>query len=78
MIEVSKIQEKENFGAFVEYGRMRRLCRSVDSYSCVYENNDHLYCALSTGQTVALDKFKGIKDRAVISWLTVLYTIGRR
>ena len=78
MIDVARVQEKESFGAFVEYGRMRRLCKEVDAYSCVYEHNGHLYAALSTGQTVALDKFKGISDRAVVGWLTVLYTIGRR
>ena len=77
MIEVERISEKESYGAFVEYGRMRRLCKEVDAYSCVYENNGHLYGAFSTGQTVALDKYKGISDKAVVSWLTVLYTIGR-
>lgn len=80
MIELSPIQEQqtdqEQFINFVEYGRMRWIIKRIDKYACVYENDNKLYAALSTGQTISLDKYKGIKDDAVASWLTVLYTIG--
>ena len=65
-----------DYERFQEHGRLRQISKDVDPYSLVYENNNHLYVALSTGQSVAADKFQTISDAAVKSWLTVLFTIG--
>ena len=65
-----------DYERFQEHGRLRQISKDVDPYSLVYENNNHLYVALSTGQSVAADKFHGMRDFAVYSWLTVLFTIG--
>lgn len=65
-----------DFERFQEHGRLREISKKVDPYSLVYENNNHLYVALSTGQSVAADKFQNVSDAAVRSWLTVLFTIG--
>lgn len=80
MIDIKPVVEEHNekaFEDFIEYGRMRRIIKSIDDYGVVYEHNRQLYAALSTGQTVALDKFRGIKSEAVKSWIEVLYTIGK-
>ena len=65
-----------DFERFQEHGRLRQISKDVDPYSLVFENNDHLYIALSSGQTVSADKFHGMRDFAVYSWLKVLLTIG--
>lgn len=65
-----------DYERFQEHGRLRQISKDVDPYSLVYENNNHLYVALSTGQSVAADKFHGMRDFAVYSWLKVLFTIG--
>lgn len=65
-----------DFERFQEHGRLRRISKAVDPYSIVYENNGKLYIALSTGQTVRADKFHGMGDKAVKSWLTVLFNVG--
>ena len=65
-----------DYERFQEHGRLRQISKDVDPYSQVYENNNHLYVALSTGQSVAADKFHGMRDFAVYSWLKVLFTIG--
>ena len=65
-----------DFERFKEHGRLREISKKVDPYSLVFENNNHLYIALSSGQTVSADKFHGMRDFAVYSWLKVLFTIG--
>lgn len=65
-----------DFERFREHGRLREISKKVDPYSLVYENNNHLYVALSTGQSVAADKFHDLSDDAVHNWLKVLFTIG--
>ena len=64
-----------NFEAFSEYGRIRSIAKDVDPYALVFENNDKLYVALSTGQRVQADKFKDMKDSTVFYWLQLLFTI---
>lgn len=64
-----------DFERFLHYGRMRRVVKSVDRYSCVFEQNKKLYIALSTGQVIGADKFANMSDRAVISWLMLLFLI---
>lgn len=65
-----------DFERFQEHGRLRQIAKDVDPYSLVFENNNHLYVALSTGQTVAADKFHGMRDSAVFHWLNVLFLVG--
>lgn len=60
---------------FQQYGRIRKIMKSVDEYALLFENNDHLYVALSTGQTVAADKFSIMSDKAVKDWLQLLFDI---
>ena len=64
-----------DFERFQEHGRLRQIAKDVDPHSLVFENNNHLFIALSSGQTVAADKFHGMRDFAVYSWLKVLFTI---
>lgn len=75
MIEVAEVQK--GFADFVEYGRLRRICKSIDSYACLFENNNKRYAAFSTGLVVGLDKFKGIKNETVKGWLLALYLISK-
>lgn len=65
----------KDFEAFSEYGRIRRIAKSIDPYSMTYENNNKLYVALSSGQVVAAEKFKSMKDSMVSNWLNLLFTI---
>ena len=65
-----------DFERFQEHGRLRQISKDVDPYSLVFENNNHLYIALSSGQTVSADKFHGMRDFTIYCWLKVLLTIG--
>ena len=65
----------KDFEAFTEYGRIRRIAKSIDPYSMTFENNNKLYVALSSGQVVAAEKFKNMKDSTVSTWLKLLFTI---
>lgn len=76
MIEVARIDE--GFEDFVELGRIRRIVKGIDPYACIYENNGKKYAAFSSGLTVGIDKFRGIKSDTVRGWLLALYMISRR
>ena len=65
----------KDFEAFSEYGRIRRIAKIIDPYSMTFENNNKLYVALSSGQVVAAEKFKSMKDSMVSNWLNLLFTI---
>ena len=65
----------KDFEAFGEYGRIRRIAKSIDPYSMTFENNDQLYVALSTNQVIAADKFVIMSDKAVHEWLQLLFNI---
>ena len=65
----------KDFEAFSEYGRIRRIAKSIDPYSMTFENNNKLYVALSSGQVVPAEKFKNMKDSTVSNWLNLLFTI---
>lgn len=65
----------KDFEAFSEYGRIRRIAKSIDPYSMTFENNNKMYVALSSGQVVAAEKFKSMKDSTVSNWLNLLFTI---
>ena len=64
-----------DFERFQEYGRLKKIARDADPYSCIYENNKHLYIALSSDQTVRADKFHYMKDSTVFNWLRLLLNI---
>lgn len=74
--DVSRETFGQNYIDWLEYGRIRKCAKSVDCYSVMVERDHHYYIYLSTGQEVKADKFKGLKDKAIIGWLMVLYTIG--
>ena len=65
----------KDFEAFSEYGRIRRIAKSIDPYSMTFENNNKLYVAISSGQTVRAEKFKHMSDDAVKHWLTLLLNV---
>ena len=65
----------KDFEAFSEYGRIRRITKSIDPYSMTFEKDNKLYVALSSGQVVAAEKFKSMKDSTVSTWLKLLFTI---
>ena len=65
-----------DYDRFVEYGRLRRISKSVDPYSIVFENHNKLYIALSSGQTVSADHLHERSDNAVYGWLTTIFLIG--
>lgn len=65
-----------DYDRFVEYGRLRRISKSVDPYSIVFENHNKLYIALSSGQTVSADHLHERSDNALYGWLTTLFYIG--
>lgn len=65
----------KDFEAFSEYGRIRRIAKSIDPYSMTFEINNKLYVAISSGQTVRAEKFKHMTDDAVRHWLKLLLNI---
>ena len=60
---------------FLQFGRIRNIAKSVDPYSMTFENNDQLYVAISSGQTIRAEKFKNMSDDAVKHWLKLLLNI---
>ena len=76
MIEVAEVQE--GFEDFAEYGRIRRIVKSIDPYGCVFYHAGQRYAAFSTGLTVCCEKYKGLKTEAVRGWLAALYLISRK
>ena len=64
-----------DFERFRFYGRVHMIVKSVDDYGCVYERNNKIYVALSSGQIIRADKFAGLSDKAVRTWLTLLLNI---
>ena len=60
---------------FLQFGRIRNIAKSVDPYSMTFENNDQLYIAISSGQTIRAEKFKQMSDDVVKHWLKLLLNI---
>ena len=60
---------------FLQFGRIRNIAKSIDPYSMTFENNDQLYVAISSGQTIRAEKFKHMSDDAVKHWLKLLLNI---
>ena len=75
MIEIEKVEELTDYERFQQYGRIRNIVKSIDIYSCVYERDNNIYVALSSGQIIPANKFAGISDNAVRTWLTLLLNI---
>lgn len=63
------------FERFQQYGRIRKIMKSVDEYSILFERDNHMYVALSTNQVIAADKFTIMSDEAVKDWLQLLFNI---
>ena len=63
------------FERFQQYGRIRKIMKSVDEYALMFERDNHLYVALSTNQVIAADKFAIMSDKAVKDWLQLLFNI---
>lgn len=63
------------FERFQQYGRIRKIMKSIDKYSMLFERDNHLYVALSTNQVIAADKFTIMSDEAVHDWLQLLFNI---
>ena len=63
------------FERFQQYGRIRKIMKSVDEYSILFERDNHMYVALSTNQVIAADKFVIMSDKAVHDWLQLLFNI---
>ena len=75
MIEIERVEELTDYERFQQYGRIRNIVKSVDIYSCVYERDNNIYVALSSGQVINAEKFAGLTDNAVRTWLTLLLNI---
>lgn len=60
---------------FLQFGRIRKIAKSIDPYSMTFENNGQLYVAISSGQTIRAEKFKHMTDDAVKHWLKLLLNI---
>ena len=62
---------------FQQYGRIRKIMKSIDEYSILFERDNHMYVALSTNQVIAADKFSIMSDKAVHDWLQLLFNIKK-
>ncbi|MBO7694911.1 MAG: hypothetical protein J6T10_20025 [Methanobrevibacter sp.] len=71
------VYDEDEYIRFVEFGRIRKIAKSIDARSLTVERNNHVIVQLSTGQQVDCTKYFGMKDDVVRNWLTVLYFIGR-
>lgn len=63
------------FERFQQYGRIRKIMKSVDEYSILFERDNHMYVALSTNQVIAADKFTIMSDESIKDWLQLLFNI---
>lgn len=74
---LNTVYDEEEYTRFVEFGRIRKIAKSIDARSLTVERNNHVIVQLSTGQQVDCTKYFGMKDDIVRNWLTVLYFIGK-
>ena len=66
----------EEYEAWRQYGRIRRIAKEVDPYSMTFERDNKLYVAISSGHVIKADKFKMQSDDAVRDWLKLMLDIG--
>lgn len=74
---LNTVYDEDEYIRFVEFGRIRKIAKSIDARSLTVERNNHVIVQLSTGQQVDCTKYFGMKDDVVRNWLTVLYFIGK-
>lgn len=74
---LNTVYDEDEYIRFVEFGRIRKIAKSIDARSLTVERNNHIIVQLSTGQQVDCTKYFGMKDDVVRNWLTVLYFIGK-
>ena len=74
---LNTVYDEDEYMRFVEFGRIRKIAKSIDARSLTVERNNHVIVQLSTGQQVDCTKYFGMKDDVVRNWLTVLYFIGK-
>lgn len=74
---LNTVYDEDEYIRFVEFGRIRKIAKSIDARSLTVERNNHVIVQLSTGQQVDCTKYFGMKDNVVRNWLTVLYFIGK-
>ncbi len=74
---LNTVYDEDEYTRFVEFGRIRKIAKSIDARSLTVERNNHVIVQLSTGQQVDCTKYFGMKDDVVRNWLTVLYFIGK-
>ena len=74
---LNTVYDEDEYIMFVEFGRIRKIAKSIDARSLTVERNNHVIVQLSTGQPVDCTKYFGMKDDVVRNWLTVLYFIGK-
>ena len=75
---LNTVYDEDEYIRFVEFGRIRKIAKSIDARSLTVERNNHVIVQLSTGQQVDCTKYFGMKDDVVRNWLKVLYFIGRK
>lgn len=74
---LNTVYDEDEYTRFVEFGRIRKIAKSIDARSLTVERNNHVIVQFSTGQQVDCTKYFGMKDDVVRNWLTVLYFIGK-
>lgn len=74
---LNTVYDEDEYTRFIEFGRIRKIAKSIDARSLTVERNNHIIVQLSTGQQVDCTKYFGMKDDVVRNWLTVLYFIGK-
>lgn len=74
---LNTVYDEDEYTRFVEFGRIRKIAKSIDARSLTVERNNHVIVQLSTGQQVDCTKYFGMKDDVVRNWLTVIYFIGK-
>ena len=73
--EITDTYDETKYEHFLQYGRISNIIKSIDCYSCVFERDNIIYVALSSGQVINAEKFAGLTDNAVRTWLTLLLNI---
>lgn len=74
---LNTVYDEDEYTRFIEFGRIRKIAKSIDARSLTVERNNHVIVQLSTGQQVDCTKYFGMKDDVVRNWLTVIYFIGK-
>lgn len=60
------------FEHFQEFGRIRSIAKDADPYSITFEDNGRMYIAISSGQVIAADKFRHLRDTTIYGYIKML------